>query len=236
MYGLKQAGLLANQLLQTRLTPFGYYPARHTPGLWLYKTRPIAFSLIVDEFAVKYVGKPHADHLRNGLLQSYELATDWETHTYSGMSLKWDYRNRTWNISMPGYVSNVLRKFQHTPPSIRNTHPQSMSRPLMGEKLNIQLKMKHLLSWPSNISPYKKSLDPFCTTPEKWAPPCWCHKMTLQRNKQRQLKKPKPPHINCWIIERLTQPPLINYSHSRNPPCAPARTHGQIQAPREPPN
>jgi hypothetical protein len=32
MYGLKQAGLLANQLLQTRLAPFGYYPARHTPG------------------------------------------------------------------------------------------------------------------------------------------------------------------------------------------------------------
>jgi hypothetical protein len=29
---------------------------------------------------------------------------------------------------------------------------------------------------------------------------------------------------------------VINYSHSRNPPCAPARTHGQIQAPREPPN
>jgi hypothetical protein len=36
MYGLKQAGLLANQLLQTRLPPFGYYPARHTPGLWLH--------------------------------------------------------------------------------------------------------------------------------------------------------------------------------------------------------
>jgi hypothetical protein len=32
MYGLKQAGLLANQLLQTRLAPFGYYPARHTLG------------------------------------------------------------------------------------------------------------------------------------------------------------------------------------------------------------
>jgi hypothetical protein len=38
MYGLKQAGLLANQLLQTRLSPFGYYPARHTPGLWLHNT------------------------------------------------------------------------------------------------------------------------------------------------------------------------------------------------------
>jgi hypothetical protein len=29
MYGLKQAGLLANQLLQTWLAPFGYYPAHH---------------------------------------------------------------------------------------------------------------------------------------------------------------------------------------------------------------
>jgi hypothetical protein len=68
MYGLKQAGLLANQLLQTRLAPFGYYPARHTPGLWLHKTRPISFTLIVEDFAVKYVGKQHAEHLRNALL------------------------------------------------------------------------------------------------------------------------------------------------------------------------
>jgi hypothetical protein len=29
---------------------------------------------------------------------------------------------------------------------------------------------------------------------------------------------------------------LLNYSHSRNPSCARARTHGQIQEPREPPN
>jgi hypothetical protein len=29
---------------------------------------------------------------------------------------------------------------------------------------------------------------------------------------------------------------LLNYSHSRNPRCAPEWTHGQIQAPREPPN
>jgi hypothetical protein len=52
MYGLKQAGLLANQLLQTRLAPFGYYPTRYTPGLWLHKTRSISFTLVVDDFAV----------------------------------------------------------------------------------------------------------------------------------------------------------------------------------------
>jgi hypothetical protein len=88
MYGLKQAGLLAIQLLQTRLTPFGYYPARHTPGLWLHKTRPISFSLVVDDLTVKYVGKHHADHLRNALLKTYELTTDWARTVYSGMTLK----------------------------------------------------------------------------------------------------------------------------------------------------
>jgi hypothetical protein len=75
---LKQAGLLANQKLQKRLAPFGYYPARHTPGLWLHKTRQIAFSVIVDDFAVKYVVNHHADHLGDALLRSYELTADWE--------------------------------------------------------------------------------------------------------------------------------------------------------------
>jgi hypothetical protein len=88
MYGLKQAGLLANQLLQTRLAPFRYYPARHTPGLWLHRTRPLSFTLVVDHFTVKYVGKQHAEHLRNALLQTYELNTDWTATIYSGMTLK----------------------------------------------------------------------------------------------------------------------------------------------------
>jgi hypothetical protein len=57
MYGLKQAVLLANQLLQIRLAPFGFYPACHTPGIWLHNTRPISFTLVVDDFAFKYVGK-----------------------------------------------------------------------------------------------------------------------------------------------------------------------------------
>jgi hypothetical protein len=76
MYDLKQAGLLTNQLQQTRLAPFGYYPERHTPGLWLHKTRPISFTLIVEDFAVKYAVKQHAEHLQNALLRTYELMTD----------------------------------------------------------------------------------------------------------------------------------------------------------------
>jgi hypothetical protein len=120
MYGLKQAGLLTNQLLQTLLAPFGYYPARHTPVLWLHKTRPISFILVVDDLAVKYVGKQHAEHLRDALLRTYELTTDWMATVSSGMTLEWDYEKRTCNISMSGYVSMVLSKFQHDAPK----HPQ----------------------------------------------------------------------------------------------------------------
>jgi hypothetical protein len=104
MYGLNQAGLLANHLLQTRLAPFWYYPAPHTPGLWLQKTRPISYTLVVDDLAVKYVGKHHAEHLRNAVLRTYELTTDWMATVYSGMTLTWEYTTRICDISMPGYV------------------------------------------------------------------------------------------------------------------------------------
>jgi hypothetical protein len=134
MYGLKQAVLLANQLLQTRLAPFEYYPARHTPGLWLHKTRPISFTLIVDDLAVKYVGKQHAEHLRNALLRTYEITTDWTATVYSGMTLKWDNDKRTCDISMPGYVSNVLSKFQHDSPNHPQHTPSRYVTPVYGAK------------------------------------------------------------------------------------------------------
>ena len=57
MYGLPQAGILANKLLRKRLAPHGYYEIPHTPGLWKHIHWPIKFTLLVDDFVVKYVGK-----------------------------------------------------------------------------------------------------------------------------------------------------------------------------------
>jgi hypothetical protein len=138
MYGLKQGVLLTNQLLQTRLAPFGYNTARHTPGQWLHKTRPIYLSFVVDDFAVKYVGKQHVDHLRHALLKTYELATDWAGTVYSGMTFKWDYKNRTCDISMPGCVSNVLSKFQHDTPKHPQHTPSRYVTPVYSAKLNMR--------------------------------------------------------------------------------------------------
>jgi hypothetical protein len=134
MYGLKQAGLLANQLLQQRLAPYCYYPDWHTPVLWLHKTRSIAFTLVVDEFSVKCVGKDNVHHLRNAILHHYELTTDWGCTVYSGMTLKWDYQQSTCDISMPGYVTNVLNKFQHDAPKHPQHTPSKYLTPIYGAK------------------------------------------------------------------------------------------------------
>jgi hypothetical protein len=107
MYGLKQAGILENQLLQKRLKPFGYHPARHIPGLWLHTITPTAFILVVDDFTVNYVAEADAHHLRNALVRNYEITTDWVGAVYSGITLIWDYEKGTFDISMPKYVNNV---------------------------------------------------------------------------------------------------------------------------------
>jgi hypothetical protein len=90
MYGLKQAGLLPNKLLQKRLKPFGHYPSIHTPGPWLHNTKPTAFSLLVDDFDDKYATKSDANHLCDALLRNYEITTDWEGEVYSVITLSWD--------------------------------------------------------------------------------------------------------------------------------------------------
>ena len=63
MPGLKQAGIIANDILTRHLAKFGYTPSTKTPALWRHLTRNISFSLVVDNFGVKYVVKDNADHL-----------------------------------------------------------------------------------------------------------------------------------------------------------------------------
>jgi hypothetical protein len=50
------------------------------------------------------------------------------------MTLKWDYKNRTCDISMPRYVSNVLSKFQHDAPKHPQHTPSRYVTPVYGAK------------------------------------------------------------------------------------------------------
>ncbi len=118
VWGLPQAGILANKLLRKGLELHGYYECVNTPGLWRHATRPITFSpitfsLVVDDFGIKYVGKEHADHLIKCLKEKYKLTEDWTGNSYCGITLDWDYAVRTLDISMPGYIKKQLVKYKH---------------------------------------------------------------------------------------------------------------------------
>ena len=78
MHELPQAGKIASNTLIGPLRTTGYYPVQFTQGLWRHVWRPITFTLVVDDFGIKFVGKEHADHLLKSLLQWYKVTTDWE--------------------------------------------------------------------------------------------------------------------------------------------------------------
>ena len=90
MYGLHQAGKLANDLLRKRLGTKGYYEATNTPGLWLHKWRPVMFCITVDDFGIKYVGEQHAQHILSTLQEHFTVTTNWERKKYAGIHLEWD--------------------------------------------------------------------------------------------------------------------------------------------------
>ena len=88
MYGLPQAGILANQLLRKRLKPHGYFEVTNTPGLWKQETRPTTFTLVVDNFGIKFVGDKHARHLIATLSKYYTVETYWTGGLYCGITLQ----------------------------------------------------------------------------------------------------------------------------------------------------
>ena len=78
MYGLPQAGIIAQKLLKERLVKHGYHQSKTTPGLWKHDTRPINFSLVVNDFRVKYVGEQNVQHLIDTVRQYYKFSCNWD--------------------------------------------------------------------------------------------------------------------------------------------------------------
>lgn len=142
MYGLKQAGRLANDQLKEKLAIHGYQPSQTTAGLWKHDTRPVTFALIVDNFGVKYVGKENAEHLRNALKETYEKTEDWEGKLFSGITLDWDYENKRVNLSMPDYVQKALEKLHHSPPKRLQHAPSPYISPNFGKQVQAGMKPK----------------------------------------------------------------------------------------------
>jgi hypothetical protein len=137
MYGLKEAAILAYDQLRTHLAPFGYSPVPHTPGLWRHSSKPLTFTLAVDDFGIKYFDKADAEHLFAALSTRYAYTTDWSGSSYLGFDLAWNYEKGFVDISMPGYVPKALHALKHSPPTRPQHSPHRWSAPVYGQKLQL---------------------------------------------------------------------------------------------------
>jgi hypothetical protein len=113
VWGLPQAGILANKRLRRKLAPFGYYECINTPGLWRHESCPLTFTLVVHDFGVKFINKNDVDHLISSIKNTYTLTKDWTGNLYCGIMLVWDYVRCTVDISMPGYIKKKLQEYEH---------------------------------------------------------------------------------------------------------------------------
>ena len=75
------------------------------------------FSLVVDDFGVKYTDKRNTGCLIMTLQKKYLIKMNWIGDYYFGITLEWKYHKinseRNVQLSMPGYVKEALIEFNH---------------------------------------------------------------------------------------------------------------------------
>jgi len=112
IYGLKSAGRLSQDRLITHLSEHGYHQAVHTPCLFIHKSNGIAFTLVVDDFLVKYKTQQSADHLIDTLRKLYIITVDTALkQKYVGITIDYNMVKGQMDLSMPGYITNALTRF-----------------------------------------------------------------------------------------------------------------------------
>jgi hypothetical protein len=90
-----------------------------------HKTRDITFSLIVDDFGLKYTKKEDVKHLFSVLKYRYKTHVDWSGTRFLGITLDWEYDApiRKVTTSMPNLSSKLSSATDIFSPNLRLTPP-----------------------------------------------------------------------------------------------------------------
>jgi hypothetical protein len=123
-YGLPQAGALSQQRLFQHLEKHGYYQLFHAPSLFRNKDGTVRFALVVDDFAVVWSSKIAMQHFIQTLRKLYTVKVDYMGLKYLGMNININRTQRHVTLSMPGYVTKLLRKVR--PAGIKGAHTPSL--------------------------------------------------------------------------------------------------------------
>jgi hypothetical protein len=121
--------------LAKRLKEHGYNQSKTTPGLWTHEWHSINFSLIVDNFGIKYIGEEHAQHLRQAVQKYYMCLFKKEGDGHCRLPIKWDYASKKVHLLMPTYVEKALKQFQPPPPIVPQDQLHQHIKTMYGAKV-----------------------------------------------------------------------------------------------------
>jgi hypothetical protein len=133
MYGLPQAGRLSQLRLISHLAAHGYHQCPNTPCLFQHEhdTLDVTFSLVVDDFGIRYGSQSDADHLIATIrANDYDLTIKPTGDTYLGMNIS--FTSNSVSLSMPGrlYPQGPTTLPSTVPPTHppRRSHTRKISR------------------------------------------------------------------------------------------------------------
>ena len=155
MYGLREAGYILNVELKGVLRLANYVLSKYTPGLFTHKTRDIAFSLVVDDFGVRYGKIEDTEHLLKTIKDRYPVRAEWSPTFYLGVTLDFDYEDLTCKMSMPGYMKQALIRFHHEFSKITHS-PSPFNVLVYGHKIQMTPLDKTNLMTTEQINYYNK--------------------------------------------------------------------------------
>jgi hypothetical protein len=69
------------------------------------------FSLVVDDFGVKYVNRNDVHYLASTLRELYDITMDWSGSKYLGITVEHNYAAKELAISLPSYVAKMLHRY-----------------------------------------------------------------------------------------------------------------------------
>ena len=83
---------------------------------------------------MKYVGKKRADHLVSVIKEHCDVTENWGGMLYLGLTFSWGYVQQRVHLSMLGYITNALKRFNREKPKKWQSQPHIHTPPNYGSK------------------------------------------------------------------------------------------------------
>jgi hypothetical protein len=162
IYGLAQAGRLAQDRLVALLEDNGYRPISPlNPCIFKHENRDVTFSLVVDDFGVMYERKEDVCHLLETLREIYTVKEDWTGSSYVGYNIVHDIDKATITLSMPGYIDAAKQRFQvDTNPHTDNPYDDKAEADTEDSTLATEAQKKRVQQIIGVLLYYARAVDP----------------------------------------------------------------------------